>query len=63
MKSCMRRMVFISSPCVLSFKNRNLSATLLTESYAEVSGGVVAIIDKQVALKRQGVIGAVKCLH
>lgn len=69
-----KRMVFISSPCVFFRKDKlhdhqksqGHAEAVLAESRAaaaKCSGGIRAAIDKQVSLKRQAIIGALKCLY
>lgn len=69
-----KRMVFITSPCVFFRKDKlhehqkpqGHADSVIAESHAvaaKCSGGLRAVVDKQVSLQRQAVIGAMKCLY
>lgn len=69
-----KRMVFITSPCVLFRKDKlhehqktqGHADSVIAESHAaaaKCSGGVRAAVDKQVSLKHQAVTGAMKCVY
>ena len=66
-----KRMVFISSPCVLDKlhehqKSQGHIDAVKAESHAAAavcSGGIRATIESQISLKNKAVTGAIKCLY
>ena len=69
-----KRMVFITTPCVLyrkdklheHKKSRGHADAVIAESHAvaaKSSGGIRTAIDRQISLKNQAIIGAMKCLY